>query len=185
MGTEPFQQAVAVSREVLSSVSADQMGQSTPCASWDVAELINHIIGGQFFFAAGMAGETPDEDGPDFASGDYMSAFDEGSAKAIAAFGADGALEQMVNLPFGQFPGAAFMGLAMTDTFTHAWDLAKATGQDTDLAPDLAAALLEQNRQNLSSDWRGPEGAPFGPEQSAPEGSATADELAAFLGRKV
>ena len=27
---------------------------------------------------------------------------------------------------------AALLGLAVTDTFTHAWDLAKATGQDTD-----------------------------------------------------
>ena len=28
------------------------------------------------------------------------------------------------------------------DTFQHGWDLAKATGQDTDLDPELAAGLL-------------------------------------------
>lgn len=184
MTTEPLQQAVSVTRDVLGNVSADQMSDPTPCASWDVSELINHIVGGQFFFSAGMHGEAPSDDAPDFASGDFNAAFAEGSAASMAAFSEAGALEKMVTLPFGQFPGAAFLALATTDTFAHAWDLAKATGQSTDLAPDLAAALLEQNRQNLSADWRGPEGAPFGAEQEAPAGASAADQLAAFLGRQ-
>lgn len=184
MSTEPFQQAVATARDVLSAVNTDQMSQATPCASWDVAELINHIVGGQFFFAAGMHSEAPSDDETDYAGGNFIAAFDDGSAKALAAFGEPGALEQTVTLPFGDFPAAAFMGLAMTDTLTHAWDLAKATGQDTNLAPELATALLAES-QNIPDSFRGPEGAPFGPIQQAPEGASAADQLAAFLGRTV
>jgi uncharacterized protein (TIGR03086 family) len=77
------------------------------------------------------------------------------------------------------------LGLAITDTFVHTWDLAKATGQSTDLAPELAAVLLEQARASIQDSFRGPEGAPFGAEQTAPEGASNADRLAAFLGRSV
>jgi uncharacterized protein (TIGR03086 family) len=185
MSTQPFEQAVASARSVLSGVQSGQFSDPTPCASWDVKELINHIIGGQYFFAAGMAGSPPPSDAPDFAAGDYMDAFDEAASQATGAFGEDGALGRMVTMPFGEMPGMAVMGLATTDTFTHAWDLAKATGQDTDLAPELAAALLEQSKANIQDAFRGPEGAPFGPEQQAPDGASNADQLAAFLGRQV
>ena len=95
-------------------------------------------------------------------------------------------MERTITLAFGDMPGAAVMGLATTDTFQHGWDLAKATGQSTDLAPELASALLAQSKAAISPAFRGPEGAaPFGSEQSAPDGATAADQLAAFLGRTV
>ena len=185
MSTQPLQQAQAISRTVLEQISADQMTNPTPCASWDVAGLVNHVVGGQHFFAAAMEGEKPDGDAPDFASGDYMAAFDEGATRCAQAFGADGALGKNVTLPFGEMPGQAFMGLAMTDTFQHAWDLAKATGQSTDLAPEMAKQLLAASQAAIQDSFRGDEGAPFGPQQTAPEGASAADQLAAFLGRSL
>jgi hypothetical protein len=64
--------------------------------------------------------------------------------------------------------------------------VAKATGQPTDLSPDLAAGVLSAVRGVISDDRRGDDGkAPFGPEQAAPDGASNADKLAAFLGRQV
>ena len=81
-------------------------------------------------------------------------------------------------------PASAFMGLATTDTFTHGWDLAKATGQSTDIDPQLAEQLLAGSKMAIQEAFRGPDGkAPFGAEQQAPAGATKADELAAFLGR--
>ena len=185
MSTQPLEMALASTRQVLADVSADQLSASTPCASWNVSELINHVVGGQYFFQAGVNGTPPAADETDFAAGDYLAAFDEASAATLSAFGADGAMERMLNLPFGDMPGAAFMGLAVNDTFTHGWDLAKATGQSTDLNPELAAGILAQAQASIQEAFRGPEGAPFGSEQSAPEGATNADRLAAFLGREV
>jgi hypothetical protein len=48
--------------------------------------------------------------------------------------------------------------------------------------PDLAAQLLVGAKQAIPDTFRGPEPAPFGPQQSAPAGATNADELAAFLG---
>jgi len=185
MSTQPYEQAIASTRSVLENVSADQMADSTPCASWQVNELVNHIVGSQHFFLAGLKGTPPAGAETDFASGDYLAAFDEAATEAVAAFSADGVMEQMITLPFGQMPGSAVMGLAATDTFQHGWDLAKATGQSTDLAPELAAEILQQSKAAISDDFRGPEGAPFGPEQQCPDGACNADRLAAFLGRTV
>ncbi len=185
MSTKPLEQAVAVAAKVLTGVSQAQLSAATPCASWTVAELVNHMVGGQAFFTSCVNGAMPSGDSPDFASGDFRAAFDTASAACIAAFGAEGALAKTVKAPFGEMPAPAFMGLAITDTFQHAWDLARATGQDTDLAPEMATMLLAQARVGISDNFRGPEGAPFGAEQTAGDDASPADQLAAFLGRSV
>lgn len=185
MTTEPLEQAIASTRAVLTEVTKEQLGEATPCAAWKVGELINHIVGAQYFFEAGTKGTQPAGGETDFSAGDFVSSFDEAARRCVAAFQADGVMEKMLTLPFGQMPGSAFAGLAATETFTHGWDLAKATGQGTDLAPDLAAQLLVASKQAISPTFRSLEGTVFGPEQPAPAGATRADELAAFLGRTV
>jgi uncharacterized protein (TIGR03086 family) len=186
MSTAPYEQAIASTRAVLAAVGPDQLGDDTPCASWKVSDIVNHVVGGQYFFRAAMDGEAPAGEPPDFASGDFLARFDEGSAGAVASFQSDGAMDRTVTLPFGQMPGSAFLGLAATDTFVHGWDIAKATGQSTDLAPELATQLLAAARTTIQDAFRGPDGAaPFGPTRQPPDGASAADQLAAFLGRTV
>ncbi|MGE3325026.1 MAG: TIGR03086 family metal-binding protein [Acidimicrobiia bacterium] len=186
MSLQPYEQAVASTRSVLAQATAERMSDPTPCASWTVADLINHVIGGQHFFAAGMNGTPPSADHPEFVKGDFVAAFDEAAAAALAAFAADGALGKMVKMPFGEMPGMVVLGLATTDTFVHGWDLAKALGLSTDLNPELATALLAQSEKSISDGFRGPDGkAPFGAKQSADNAATAADKLAAFLGRTI
>jgi uncharacterized protein (TIGR03086 family) len=185
MMTQPLAAAMQATRTVLANVKSEQLQDSTPCASWDVSALIDHIIGAQSFFGSALAGEPPSESTESPAAGDFLAAYDKATNTALDAFSAEGALDKMVALPFGTMPGSAVLGLAITDTLTHGWDLAKATGQSTDLAPELAAVVLEQSRQAIQPGFRGEEGAPFGPEQEAPAGATNADQLAAFLGRTV
>lgn len=187
MSIQPYQGAIASTRSVLENVSAEQMSNQTPCAEWKVNELINHIVGAQHFFKAGVTGQPPAEAETDFAAGDYLAAFDEVTASFVEALSADGVMEQTFKLPFGEMPGAALAGLAATDTFQHGWDLAKATEQSTDLAPDLAGGLLQASKASIQDAFRGEEGsgAPFCAEQHAPDGACNADQLAAFLGRQV
>jgi len=170
----------------MAAVQADQLSAQSPCQQWDVAGVINHVVGGTKFFTAGMTGQQLAEE-QDWASGDYMAAFDQAAAECVACFQEEGALEKNVALPFGEMPGSAVMGIAMTDIFQHGWDIAKATGQSTDLAPELAAGMLARSRQAISADWRGPEDspAPFGLEQPCADDACAADQLAAFLGRQV
>ena len=188
MNTDVLAAAFASTRAVLANVTPDQYGQKTPCASWDVRALINHIVGGSHRFAAVVrAGGRPagEAEQPDFTAGDPLASFDAGIAASLAAFGDPDAADETLTLPFGEIPVAAFMHIAASDTFTHGWDLAKATGQDTNLDPELAERLLGAARQLVRDSFRGEDGVrPFGPAVEVPETAPPADQLAAFLGRQ-
>jgi uncharacterized protein (TIGR03086 family) len=185
MPANALAQCQDVARGVLGNVTHDQLDLQTPCRQWKVSNLIDHLVGGQHWARRGVQGIEGGESGDGSSAGDFVSLFDDAAKANLAAFSEDGALGRTVNPGFGDMPAGALMGLSMTDTFTHAWDLAKATGQDTNLAPELAAQLLEQSRQSIQPAFRSEDGAIFGPEQSAPEGASPADRLAAFLGRAI
>ena len=85
-------------------------------------------------------------------------------------------------MPWGPETGATVATMFMGDHFAHAWDVAKATGQSTDLDPELAESLIPFARE-YATRHRGP--GMFDDEQVAPPGASAADRLAAVLGRKV
>lgn len=186
-GLEDLDTALGSTLGVLRRVGRGDLDKPTPCASWDVRALINHFVGTARWWAATVSGDDslagPDRD---HAAGDFVAAYEEGIRIALGAFGQPGAAERIVKLPWGEFPGAVLQGFAATDQFTHGWDLARALGHGTDLAPELALVLLDQAEVAIDDALRGPDGqAPFGPARPAPEGSSEADRLAAFLGRAV
>ena len=189
MSADALEKAFASAAGVLANVKADQLDDPTPCASWKVRDLLNHLVGGTWFFATIAETGQPPTDldaAPDFATGDFNASYEEGAARAVTAFRAEGAMEKQMSLPFGQLPGAVFVNIAATDAFAHGWDLARATGQSTDLDPDLARQLLENARAFLPDAMRGPDGqAPFGPRVDVSESAPPADQLAGFLGRPV
>ena len=185
MVTDNLSRAFSSTRNVLSNVKQDQLDDATPCKSWKVRDLVNHIVGGAHWFGASTeAGESGAPDDRDWTDGDMVASFDAGAARAVAAFDAPGAQEKIVKLPFGEFPGSIYMGLATSDTFTHGWDLAKATGQSTDLDPELADQLLQGAMVLIPDQFRGDEPMPFGPRVEPPAGAGAADRLAAFMGRR-
>ena len=189
MSADALEKAFASTAAVLANVKADQLDDPTPCASWKVRDLLNHVVGGTYFFATiAETGQPPGGDSAptDFATGDFNAAYGEGAKRAVAAFKADGAMEKQMTLPFGQMPGAMFVNIAATDAFAHGWDLARATGQGTDLDPALARQLLDNARGFLPDAMRGADGqAPFGPRVDVPDTAPPADQLAGFLGRQV
>ena len=159
MQTEQLDRASASTRAVLVTVGPGQLDAPTPCVSWDVRALINHFAGSARWAAATISGgEAADED---YAAGDFLAGYDRNIAVALAAFGAPGALAKTVQLPFGEFSGAALMRLAAREQFAHGWDLARALGQHTDLDPLLAEELLAQARTEILDAYRGPDGTAF------------------------
>jgi uncharacterized protein (TIGR03086 family) len=168
---------------ILIKVRPEGLDAPTPCASWDARVLVNHFIGTARWWAATIAGDGEAGEA-DYAAGDFSTAYKESIRIAAAAFAADGALDKMVRLPFGEFPGAVLRDMAAIEQFTHGWDLARATGQPTDLDQELAVELLGRARQAIPDTLRGPDGqALFGPAVEAPAGAGPADQLATFLGR--
>jgi uncharacterized protein (TIGR03086 family) len=184
MGAEILEQANASTQRVMANITVDQLGLATPCASWQVRDVVNHVVGNNFWFEGaardGVAPDRPDNAGPDETGGDFATRFAEGSAGAVGAFGAAG--DKIVDLGFAQMPASVFVLMASADQFVHGWDLARATGQTTTLDGDVAAQLLAFYQQAIPDEARGPEGAAFG----LPVATSSSDpivQLIAFSGR--
>ena len=208
---EIVERACASTAAVLTGVRAADFGRPTPCRSWTVKDVVNHVIGSAAWYAglaeestvAGgdeadggaarddetrndEAGRTPGgSDEADRTVGDFQATFRREAGRLIAAFSAPGAMDKIVEMPFGGIPGSVCVWIAAGDIFTHGWDLARATGQPSDLDPELSGQLLAQIEKLLPDAMRGPEGeAPFGPKVEVAGSAPAADRLAAFQGRQ-
>ena len=162
---------------VLANVTADQLDAPTPCSEWKVRDLVAHVIGGNHR----VAGSTPPA--PSDLAG-LVEAHASSAKLAQDSFAAPDGLTRTMEMPFGNVPGSVVIGLRTTDLLTHAWDLASATGQSTDVDPELAEEALSAAKMRITDAFRG-EGRPFAAAQPCDEGRPAADRLAAFLGRSV
>jgi uncharacterized protein (TIGR03086 family) len=177
-----FDRAVLAAGTVFAGVKPEQFDDATPCTEWSVRQLMNHVVGGNRQFRSMLTGGGPLDRAQDFLGADPAGAFQESAAALRELFAAEGALERPAPTPFGERPGIVLLEMRVTELMTHGWDLARATGQSTDLDPELAEGCIEAFRA-LRAAGRG--GDMFGPEQPAPDGATAADRLAAVAGRRV
>jgi uncharacterized protein (TIGR03086 family) len=170
--------AQEVFADVLARVTDDQLGAASPCAGWTAKDVVDHVIGGNQLVRQRGGLEPialPDQ---------RVAALAASAEGAHEVFAAPDGLTRTFELPIGAVPGTVFIGLRTIDQIVHAWDLATATGQPTDLDRELAAFCLETAKALMAPGLRG-EGRPFAAEQPCPPGATPADELAAYLGRSV
>jgi uncharacterized protein (TIGR03086 family) len=177
-----FDRAAAVADSVIAAVRPDQLGDPTPCTEWSVRQLINHLVTGNLMFAGMVTGGPRPDRNQDQLGDDPLGAFRSTASDLRAAFSAEGALDGTYPTPFGESPGAVLVNMRVVEMSVHSWDIAKATGQSTDLDPQLAEWGLRSLRNALPADRAG---SPFGTEQPASGAVTAADRLAAFAGRAV
>ncbi len=167
----------------LRAVTPDTYDNPTPCAEWDVRALGNHVVGGAWLFAGAFAGKPVPTDAPgDLLGDDAHAAYLAAVEAMMASIAAPGALDAMAELPMGQVPGSFAASLALVDTLVHGWDLAKATGQPTDLPARLVDMVDTICRQSIGDSMRGP-GMPFSQVVSVSDDAGPVERLTAFLGR--
>ncbi len=170
-----FQQAAAHTRAAVAGVKDSQLGDETPCSDWSVEELLNHIIGGATMGATVFGGDAPE-------GADPVSAYDNALAGAVAAMHADGALDGNIATPGGgEMPGGAFATILAMDNLIHGWDLAKATGQSTELPADLVDIIYAGFEPQMNKLRQGDS---FGPDVPQPEDARAQDKLIGMMGRK-
>lgn len=151
----------------------------TPCEGWVVRDLLAHANGGARMFAAVFEGRAVRErelgDHPADTAGEALAEFD----KAIRG---PGALEQIVETPFGEMPGEVFARIAALDLLMHTWDISQASGQEPTVPDEIVRAIDEFARQAITDEMRTP--GLFGPEVAPPANASRLDALAAFTGRR-
>ncbi len=171
---------------IVAAVRPDQWALPSPCTEWDVRGVVEHLVRNTDGFLAAVSGggASPAEPVASVPDAGLAAAFAASNARLLAVLREPGALERTLPLPSGEMPAAVAAGFGLVDLLVHGWDVAKATGQPTDFAPELNEAALAMTRQAMSAFDRSTMTA-FAPEQPAPDDASAADRLAAFLGRAV
>ena len=139
-----FRRAVAEFDARVRQIADHQWQAATPDEDWAVRDLVNHLAGEDLWAPLLLAGSTIAEVGDRF-DGDVLgaeptAAWMLASAGAVRAVEGDGAMDRIVHLSFGDFPGSEYTLQLFADHLIHAWDLARAIGADERLDARLVAS---------------------------------------------
>ena len=130
------------------------------------------------FFAGALAGEEPGQPSGD---GNPPDIYQAGKDKVLTGAQKPGAMEKKYQTPFGEMSGGAFMLGAFMDNLVHGWDLAKATGQNTESNENHAQIVFQAFAPMMDGARQG--GA-FGPEVSVPDNASSQHKLLGMMGRQ-
>jgi uncharacterized protein (TIGR03086 family) len=185
--------AVLASVDVVSAVTADDLSRPTPCAGWNLADLLTHMTVQHRGFAAAARGHgadeavwqtgTVDEEVAVDPAGTYAAA----AADVIDAFAGADVLESSFVLPElgadASFPGEMAIGFHYIDYVVHGWDVARALGRSYELPAEVLAAAVPLALFVPDGDFRAIDNAPFGPVIPVADSTGDLDRILAHLGR--
>jgi uncharacterized protein (TIGR03086 family) len=134
----------------LDAVADDQWALPTPCPEWDVTALVRHVIDGDTFATLLLEGSSLHHAITALMAMDDSREFSREADALDAAFAA-ASPEQTVDHPVGETAVGDFLEFRATDYAGHAWDLARATGQDEALDRQLLSHLWARSEQRLES----------------------------------
>ena len=166
------------------AVTADGWHAPTPCTEWDVHDLVNHVVNETRWIPPLLAGKTIEDVGDsldgDLLGSDPYASWDDARKEAVAASqSADPS--QLVHVSFGDIRAEDYLGQVAFDHVIHSWDLARATGSEDQIDPELVPVAYDFITPQAEF-WRS--GGSFGPAVDVPAGSDRQAELLALTGRR-
>lgn len=169
---------------VTAGVTPDQLSGPTPCPDYDTHALVNHLVA---YTGLGMELRARREPHPadlaerDFAADpDWAAAYAQALDRAVAAWAEPAAWEGEVDMGGMGMPADAVAGMLFLELVLHAWDLARATGQEY-RADDATAALLLTVVRDQAEMYRQYKG--FGEPVEPPAGAGDLELAVALSGR--
>jgi uncharacterized protein (TIGR03086 family) len=157
------------------AVHPDDLGRATPCADFDLADLLDHLAESVERFVVALGGTVPPTAGASPAERfarlrvAHLSAWDGADP--------DGAYE----LPLGLVPGWLAADLNLAELVLHGWDVSRATGERVDVPDELAGPVLAIGKELLTDETR--VGA-FAPAVDVAADASMSDRMAAWYGRR-
>lgn len=126
-------------------VPPDAWDNSTPCDTWSVRDLVNHVTGEELWTVPLMGGATIADVGEQF-DGDVLGDSPAETSHAAASAAVRSVDEVVprgvkVHLSYGDEDAEEYVRQLAADHLVHGWDLAVATGNDTRLDPELVEAV--------------------------------------------
>ncbi|QXV61173.1 TIGR03086 family metal-binding protein [Amycolatopsis sp. TNS106] len=138
--------AAAEFAAILRGIGASDLSARTPCAEYDVRALLNHLLyWGPWLEAAGRKTAPPEvstgETEADLVGGEWLADIEKQTARLVDVFGAPEAWQGQTTFGGNPMP-ASMAGYMVLDEFVfHGWDLARATGAEFAVLPEVADAV--------------------------------------------
>jgi uncharacterized protein (TIGR03086 family) len=179
--------AVRYSADLVRQVRRPDLDRPTPCAGWNLGDLLAHMTAQHRGFAAAAAGAGHDlarwAAGP--LGDDPVAGYLRAADAVIEAFGDSGGREfALPELSTDRtFPAATAIAFHFVDYLVHAWDVAAALGATCHPDPDLVAAALPVALAVPDGERRLAPGSAFRPARPAAEDAGPLERILAALGR--
>ncbi|HEY2193401.1 MAG TPA: TIGR03086 family metal-binding protein [Actinomycetospora sp.] len=157
----------------------------TPCTDFDVATLLEHVVGWLDTFSTGYAdpeGRAPRTDLSGYRAPDDAAAAIRASAARLDDALAAGAANRPLVLGEAAMPGEMALSMILWEYQVHGWDLAVATGQPWAPPTEGLEASLVFAPMMLTEDYQG-EGKPFAPRVAVADDAPPLERLVALSGR--
>lgn len=180
-GPQQLEHVVPLLTQLIDRITPEQYDAPTPCTTFTVAGILEHMVAGATAYAPAFRGEVAPASAD--LEGDVRVRWRATMADLLDAVHTEGSQERTVQAPFGEVPGAVFARFVAFDGLVHGWDLARATGQEYAPPAGLVAAVDGFARQALAPEMR--DGDTFKDETEAAEAATPMDRLAAFSGRSL
>jgi uncharacterized protein (TIGR03086 family) len=191
----PFHRAAVIaSIDVVDTVRLEDLNRPTPCAGWNLIDLLAHMTVQHRGFAAAARGSGDD---PDFwhpttvlasVTADPAGTYAAAAHDVLGAFAADGVADAEFALPdFGpgaKVPGVMAMGFHFVDYVVHGWDVAAALGVPFELPTDVVAAVLPLALAVPDGEFREQAGSPFVRAVVEAAGTDDFERILRHLGRR-
>ena len=171
---------LAACRPVLGRLTADDLGRPSPCSEYTVGEVGEHVVRSMVLLGS-VAGASVDGGlvgGP--ASGLLEERVTASAGAALAAWRGRG-LDGSVAVGRSTLPASLAVEIIPMELLVHGWDLARATGSEIDVAPEVADYVLGRARSLITPDKRGRS---FAAEVPAGPSATALERLIAFTGRE-
>ena len=185
--------AVTATVEIVSGVTAADLDRPTPCAGWNLADLLTHMTVQHRGFAAAARGAGADlalwepATVAEAVCADPNGAYAAAAAEVLAAFAVDGVLDATFALPeFGQdaaVPGAMAIGFHFVDYVVHGWDVARSIGAPFTLPAEVIDAVLPLAFAVPDGEFRDMDNSPFARAVAQPDDATDLERVLRHLGR--
>jgi uncharacterized protein (TIGR03086 family) len=175
--------AAATFTAIVDGIPDDQVDAPTPCADYDVAALVGHLLHwGPSLVGAGRKEVVPPPEGDEAPAGEsWRTSLEAHVAALTTAWSAPEAWEGTTRMggPM-EMPAATVGGIVVAELVVHGWDLARATGQQ----PTWPDPLLEVAHTDLAAMAEvGRQMGAFGPEVPVADDAPPLDRLLGVAGR--
>lgn len=168
--------------DLIEGTDAAQGALPTPCANFDVAALVGHLLGVVRRIGVVLDGRPFYEAPSHLDSTDWSADWASGRAGTERILADAGNLTRIVTVPWGQESGADVLASYVGELTVHSWDLATATGRTDQLDPELADAALPAYQRKVPAEPRGGQ-IPFGPVVPVADDADPYAKLVAWTGR--